>query len=114
MSDDLDRCKRTLWAIAPDHNLYRTRQYKAPHYGYEPCGDGVRILLQSTVLSTYDSNALTRLVIAAHRNRVRIAISPKSQLSIEITAHPRQSNGDLYSRHPGMEALSDNGDPSER
>jgi hypothetical protein len=105
-SDGLDRCRRVLHAIAPDHNLYRVGQHDAPHFGYTPCGAGLSIRLKSTRLSTFDNNLLTRLVVAAHEHHVRVEISPSSRMTVEVTVHPRTPNGAMHERHPGAEALS--------
>jgi len=107
--EERSRCLRTLWAIAPDHNLYRVRQDDAPDFGYEPCREGLRIKLKHTRLATYDNDLLTRLVVAAHVNYVRVEIAPCNMQTLEVTVHPRRPDGpDLYSRHPGMERFAPN------
>lgn len=105
LAADRERCIKVLEAIAPLHNLYRAGMNTLPDRGIEPWGDGVRVRLRMS-LSTFDTDRLTRLVKAAHQHRCRVEIGPHSFHHIEITVHPRSETGELYSRHPGMEALS--------
>lgn len=76
------------------------------HRGYEPCGEGVMVrLIQS--LSTYDSDGLTTLVIAAHLYGVRVDIGASAHGTIDISMHPRviDPHASLYDRHPGTSDL---------
>ena len=53
-----------------------------------PCGDGIRTSIFGEA-ATHDSRLLTWLVLLAHRDCVRIAITSAGPRRIGITAHPR-------------------------
>ncbi len=98
--DDYARCLRVLTSVHAAHNWrhYSTRQGITRD---EWC---VQVIARTT-LSTFDMDGLTRLVIAAHREHCRASVSPHGFGWLLIQVHPRQPEGDLYSRHPGIERL---------
>ncbi len=63
----------------------------------------VRITLGRKDLSTYDSNILTRLVIACHDLAIRMEINPCNGHYIELLFHPRLREGGVSRRHPTIE-----------
>jgi len=103
---DKDRCIKVLTAIAPLHNLHRVGMYE-DHQGISPCGTGIMVKLRPHVssLATWDTDGLTRLVVAAHEHRCRVEIRPSMDYLV-VTVHPRQADGNLYERHPGVDALT--------
>lgn len=59
-------------------------------------------------LSTFDNSSLTRLVLLAHREAIRVSISPRSNRYLTLMFHPRQaadtaSELRMYERHPSIE-----------
>lgn len=59
-------------------------------------------------MSTFDNSSLTRLVLLAHREAIRVSISPRSNRYVTLMFHPRQwaDNADklrMYERHPSIE-----------
>ena len=106
-------CLATLCSIDAIYNL---------HIGGEPVIEllpsGIRVSYIGS-LSTFDDEKLTDLVIAAHRNRVRVQISPGmveqdyegdllETCCLNIFLFARGKEGDIYSRHPGMERFTEN------
>lgn len=65
--------------------------------------------VRSSGFSTWDFDQLTRLVIAAHDECVRVEVSPSNPKHIKITLWPRHGrNGSLSERHPTIEdAIAD-------
>ncbi len=65
-----------------------------------PCGYGAKMSVYHN-LATYDSDALTRLVFAAHDRCCRVSIVPCNPARLTIQVHPRKRDGDgLSDRHP--------------
>lgn len=59
-------------------------------------------------LSTFDVDALTRLVVIAHDRCCRIQIAPAGPRHIQIGVSPRSRDGDVSRRHPTIEqAIAD-------
>ena len=59
-------------------------------------------------LATYDSDRLTTLVLAAHRNHVRVEIEPCNMQRVRVIFWPRDPNGDSFcARHPSLCDLSE-------
>lgn len=71
----------------------------------ERAGDGYWIKLPYA-LASYDGDALTRLVVAAHDECVRIEILPHSRAAVKVLLHPRERDGQVWARHPTMEAAT--------
>lgn len=53
--------------------------------------------------ATYDADELTRLVIMAHEECVRLEIHPGGPGSIKLIFTQRQREGDFCDRHPTIE-----------
>lgn len=74
-------------------------------YNIYPCGHGIRTSIFGEV-ATHDWGVLTSLVLAAHRDCVRVAITSSGPRRIGIMAHPRdpsaRSNVD---GHPSLDDL---------
>ena len=67
-------------------------------------GNGVSFVIRSEGLATYDFNKLTRLVIGAHEECIRLEISPHTFSHLKINMWPRKSReGNMYERHPTIE-----------
>ncbi len=64
--------------------------------------------LEHAHLSTYDFDHLSRLVIGAHDECIRVDISPCSFRYLRIYMHPREREGGMALRHPTIEqAIAD-------
>lgn len=59
-------------------------------------------------LATWDFDHLTRLVIAAHDECVRIDLDPRGPGYMRILMHPRQREGAMATRHPTIEQAIEN------
>lgn len=97
-SADQKACHEMLseWA-GGDHHLPTVHQF----------GDGVCINYHGDI-STYDWNRLTRLVLLAHRDAVRIEIASSGPRLVKIIAHKREApkDGDKqWMRHPTLSDL---------
>lgn len=67
-------------------------------------GNGVSFVVRSNSLATWDFDQLTRLVIGAHDECIRLEISPCSFQYIRISMWPRKGReGPMHSRHPTIE-----------
>jgi hypothetical protein len=67
-------------------------------------GNGVCFPLRFPNLSTFDSSALTRLVILAHDECTRLEIDPLNFQHLALTMHPRAGReGNQFERHPSIE-----------
>lgn len=125
------RCLRVLSSVAPLYNI-ATPCRITDAVSLWPLG-GVSVIT-SEELATYDAAALTRLVVAAHRDQVRVAVktwAPHLDMAraaivvqwyrdqyeiettvdelraLEITLHPRTANGGPSERHPSLGDLAD-------
>lgn len=66
-------------------------------------GEGVTVLIHSE-LATFDFNYLTRLVLAAHDECVRVAVQADAgPRMIRLSIWPRKREGDISERHPSIE-----------
>lgn len=66
-------------------------------------GDGVALSTFQD-LSTFDADILTRLVVAAHDECVRVSVAPSGPGMVKIILHPRTHGpGAFYERHDTME-----------
>lgn len=60
-------------------------------------------------LSTYDFDALTRLVIAAHHHCIRASVGPSGPRMVKIMLHNRKGReGGMSERHPSLETAMAN------
>lgn len=72
--------------------------------GLKPFGNGFAIDVQPSQLSTFDFAGLTRLVIAAHDECVRVSVMNSGPRQIKLTFHDRKRSGEhSYERHPTIE-----------
>lgn len=97
---EFDRCMAVLRAVHPDHHWrhYATRRGILRS---EWCVDVVRC----GELATFDGDELTRLVIAAHTHRVRVALVAHCRGYIRLQLNPRAETGRGDQRHPGIDRL---------
>lgn len=98
LDDNQQYCKDTLseWADG-DHHLPDVKAF----------GSGIAINFYGD-LSTYDFNRLTRLVLLAHRDFIRIEIASSGPRMVKIIAHrrrPREDGDRQYQRHPSLDDL---------
>ena len=58
-------------------------------------------------LSTYDTDNLTRLILLAHREAIRVEITPRSNRYLTMRFHRRKHDPDgrleIYERHPTID-----------
>lgn len=67
-------------------------------------GLGVRFVLYRPNLATFDGAGLTRLVIGAHEECIRVEIEPVNFKYLSICMWPRQGReGEMWFRHPTIE-----------
>lgn len=71
-----------------------------------PCGSGIHINHYGD-LSTFDFDKLTRLVLLAHRDAVRIEITNSGPRMVRIIAHRRKHDAAacMSQRHPSLDDL---------
>lgn len=93
------RCWDALsYVVGGDHRL--------PRNVYE-CGEGIKASFTGEA-ATYDDSLLTRLVLVAHADAVRFAISGSGPYLFAITAHPRSHEHICFmGRHPTLRDLAD-------
>lgn len=98
LSEDQVYCKEVLAELfGGDHHLNVVK----PH------GYGIIMRTFGGDISTYDFDMMTRMVIAAHKNCVRIGISPASPRDLAITVHRRNPSAvQMNQRHPTLLDLS--------
>ena len=91
------------WSIVGDSSRSSHNRLNG---GFTPCGRGIEVKLRSgeSSMSTCDSDELTRIVVRAHRLRVRLCICPSFN-GLKLYLHPREADGDLMTRHPGLDDL---------
>ncbi len=72
------------------------------------CGTGISVFRHGE-FATFDGSELTRLVLIAHRDSVRFAISGGGFGRMEITVHPRKAQKETVlrfsERHPTLHDL---------
>lgn len=111
---DEERIVDTLCSIARPYNLhmaYSNDVNKNYGWNFERSGNRPFLIVRLyTRIASHDMNELTRLVVAAHRNHVRVEISPASQFTYELALHARNMDEDAdrsecWSYHPTLEDL---------
>lgn len=56
-------------------------------------------------MATFDFDRLTRLVVLAHKHRIRVDVSPAMRY-LRLQFHPRNDSADIYTGHPGLTELA--------
>lgn len=147
LTDDQARCVRVLCALAQPYNLPLIAGGWSDVADYEPCRSpadepvplppvefGPSWVMARTFapMSTFDFDNLTRLVVAAHAEAVRVELAAETYLAVDresfvsqydsktqewvetdehpshvaacltIRMHPRQREGSLFERHPSL------------
>ena len=110
------------WEEARVEEAYRTGEYPTlprDDGGVAAWGGsgGLSVVLRTEV-STFDSDELTRLVLAAHRWHCRVAVGEAYEdeseaatweprlVGVRLGVTPRKVDGDLITRHPGLASLA--------
>ena len=69
----------------------------------KPWGNGIAVSVQGR-MATFDFDVLTRLVVAAHDECVRVEIVPGGPGLLKVCLHPRKDRvGPVWERHPTIE-----------
>jgi len=105
LSDAQVSCLDVLAAADPLYNWSRTGERRRDG-GFRPCGDGVEVRMRFGSFSTYDDSRLTRLVVAAHRHAVRLAIRCDHGLLIVQLNQRSHEAKEWYSHHPSLADLA--------
>ena len=93
--------KQRCWQLLADWARGEHHMGKVTH-----CGRGLRMTWLGEV-ATFDGNDMTRLVLIAHQRLCRASISSAGPQRLAIEVHPRQPEGSLYERHPGLSDLEE-------
>lgn len=78
------------WNVHADWSIMRSTPYGAS-------------ITVTRDLATFDGDALTRLVFAAHDRCCRVEVAPSAPNRLRISAHPRSREGGLPRCHPTLE-----------
>lgn len=70
-------------------------------------GFGVRMSVRSSLLNTFDTDGLTRLVFAAHDRCCRLEVDAGGPHRVTIKLWKRAREGSRARRHPTLEAAVD-------
>lgn len=68
-----------------------------------PIGIGGFKVKVTAPMATYDNALLTKLVVMAHEESIRVEIAPERGQCFSINIFQRQRDGEYYERHPTME-----------
>ena len=98
---DFDRCMAVLHAVHPPHHWRHYATAKGIMRS-EWCVDVIRC----GELATFDGDELTRLVVAAHAHRVRVAVNAHCKGYLRLQLNPRGEAGRSDQRHPGPARLA--------
>lgn len=113
LTDQQVMCVLPLLAINGLHNIHPVcgvrRGVPTADGGYAPCGEGISVRLRNVDWATFDSSALTNLVLRAHEVCARVSLSPASGFGImEVTIHPRDPEAHhLFDSHLSLTELVD-------
>jgi hypothetical protein len=81
--------------------------YRGEHHipGEKPkqWGLGFTVIHDRGELSSFDFNSLTKLVLMAHDQCIRVEVSPHSKKEMRISIWKRERDGSIDSRHPTIE-----------
>lgn len=100
--DEFERCMRVLRSVRADHNW---RHYTTQAGIIRTAWD-VEVHVRDE-MATFDNDELTKLVLAAHQERVRVSISGRMRYVLTLRLTPRKSEGGRSVFHPGMERLTE-------
>lgn len=107
LTDVQARLLETACSLARVYNLDRQLAGRSPADRWRFGKTWLEISFKGE-LATFDYRHLTDLVLAAHADAVRVAVVPKSSMSLEIRFTPRDPESkNLFSRHPTSKALKD-------
>lgn len=112
LTADQHRCLEVLAEWERLYNLPITSRTRLDG-GFRPCGAGIEIHCRTgTILSTFDTSGLTRLVLAAHRHACRVEVSAGGYNRLVIRVHPRitraeQPDANQFAYHPTLDDLAD-------
>lgn len=68
------------------------------------CGSGIKVNMPGDRLATFDLDYLTRLVVLAHDECVRVEVAPGGPYRVKLLLHKRCSrSGRVNERHPTLE-----------
>lgn len=102
------RLFEVLTASTAIYNLPVAGRRTRPDGGFRQHGRGVMVRLGPRhEVATYDFNELTKMVLAAHRYRCRLALSARMDY-LEVRVYPRVDapNGSGWEHHPGLQDLA--------
>jgi hypothetical protein len=80
-------------------------EHHIPGYKVSPCGYGFSVNHDRGCLATFDYDELTRLVLMAHRDCIRVEISAARNNIIKISIHKREREGTVSERHPTIDQV---------
>lgn len=103
LNEGQTRCLDTLCSIERAHNLapYLMGETNEEKFVFNQWS-GLSVKFGG-LISTFDDDKLTRLVLAAHENAVRVEIAPHGPTSFQIALSPRERKGSMFERHPSIE-----------
>lgn len=78
-------------------------EHHFPRSGIKEWGYGYCVHHDQGDLSTYDFNRLTKLVLMAHDDCIRVAIQPHAFKTVRISIWQRKREGAMSERHPTLE-----------
>ena len=86
-----------LAAFGGKHHWPKMTYHEFPQYWEcNPYGD----------LATFDDDKLTKLVVAAHEQCVRVSVGPSGPGRVKIVIHNRKGReGRMHERHPTMDQV---------
>ena len=74
---------------------------------YASTKGAISLFVRGGRLATFDFDHLTKLVLAAHKNCVRVEIEPANMQGVRVTFWPRdKAEGSMFERHPTLEQLA--------